>query len=341
MIQIYRDFVTLAKDHANKLINDYEFEDSFTNEIKNDNSPFDNFLIFLKKEIPNILQYNPSDLEKHIISQADKMLGKDYFTKRVQNTGKRGQSPKVNKVDIKTLNRIFDYEKFRDAKNKYNSYELVKCLNIVVCPYCNRNYISTLSSTISNNKVVESGTKPTLDHFYLKSDFPYLALSFWNLVPSCYSCNSQLRTTKPFSIKENIHPYVNSFENTLYFQTDFDEIDEFLGDSDNELTIRLSESHKTNKNSAELSKAKYNSKVFRLEDLYNDNHKAEAREIIQKALIYDKHYSQDLYASWPDIFSNEYDARIMMLGNYTEIKDFEKRPLSKFTRDIASEAGII
>src|SRR5690606_37151236 len=48
-------------------------------------------------------------------------------------------------------------------------------LNVKTCPYCNRQYTFT----------IEKGTKnirPEFDHFHSKSEFPYLALSFYNLI---------------------------------------------------------------------------------------------------------------------------------------------------------------
>src|SRR5690606_32118753 len=36
----------------------------------------------------------------------------------------------------------------------------------------------------------------TLDHLLPQSEYPYLSLSLFNLVPSCYSCNSKLKNDK-------------------------------------------------------------------------------------------------------------------------------------------------
>jgi len=67
------------------------------------------------------------------------------------------------------------YTKFRNLYGK----SFVEDLNITVCPYCNRNYIN------SGNNV----TMAQLDHFFPKSKYPLLAISFFNLVPCCYACN--------------------------------------------------------------------------------------------------------------------------------------------------------
>lgn len=67
------------------------------------------------------------------------------------------------------------YNKFRTLHGK----NFVEDLKITVCPYCNRNYINSGLDI----------TTAQLDHFFPKSKYPLLALSFFNLIPCCYSCN--------------------------------------------------------------------------------------------------------------------------------------------------------
>lgn len=55
-------------------------------------------------------------------------------------------------------------------------------LNIRTCPYCNRQYTFTI-----DNK--HTKTAPEYDHFYDKAHYPLLAVSFYNLIPSCHTCN--------------------------------------------------------------------------------------------------------------------------------------------------------
>ncbi len=161
-------------------------------------------------------------------------------------------------------------------------------------------------------------------------------MSFWNLVPSCYSCNSQLRVTRDIGL----HPYLKGFEKILHFYTDINNITEFIGFSEDYFELTLKEYKDIKPDPDDCSKAMVNEKVFRLNDVYQ-NHKDYVREIIQKAIVYSKDYSKDLYSNFQGIFKNEEDARNMMLSNYTEIESLEKRPLAKLTKDIAMELKII
>jgi hypothetical protein len=43
---------------------------------------------------------------------------------------------------------------------------------------------------------------PEIDHFYPKDKYPFLAVSFFNLIPSCLTCNglSAMSNTDSYSI---------------------------------------------------------------------------------------------------------------------------------------------
>ena len=51
-----------------------------------------------------------------------------------------------------------------------------------VCPYCGRAYIDMA-------EVDGSVSKPNIDHFLPKSKYPFLAMSYMNLIPACNTCN--------------------------------------------------------------------------------------------------------------------------------------------------------
>ena len=51
-----------------------------------------------------------------------------------------------------------------------------------VCPYCGRMFIDMA-------EVENSVSKPYIDHFLPKSKYPFLAMSYMNLIPGCNVCN--------------------------------------------------------------------------------------------------------------------------------------------------------
>ena len=83
-------------------------------------------------------------------------------------------------------------EKYNEYKNKYSNIIRSKCkgikLNIrmleeqgiIICPYCNREYINNRGNEYSGAQ---------MDHFYNKDKFPIFSLCLYNLIPACGNCN--------------------------------------------------------------------------------------------------------------------------------------------------------
>ena len=93
------------------------------------------------------------------------------------------------------IEKIFSYKKFTTKKKKeYDAYDLAKNLDIPTCPYCNRTYTKTV---ITKNR--EKIIRPEFDHWFPKNQYPLLALSFYNLIPSCHICNSNVKGETKFN----------------------------------------------------------------------------------------------------------------------------------------------
>ncbi|WP_321891560.1 hypothetical protein [Burkholderia cenocepacia] len=98
--------------------------------------------------------------------------------------------------------RVFDYDSFRDGKHSWNAYELCALARYSVCPYCQLTAIETTTKSPAGK-----GYRPQLDHYLARSDFPYLALSLGNLVPSCDRCNGPfMKHTKDFFKTPHLNP---------------------------------------------------------------------------------------------------------------------------------------
>ena len=99
----------------------------------------------------------------------------------------------------KQLKSVFNYNKFVRKSGEWNAYKLYEKSLTRTCPYCNHSFAFTI-------QIDARGFRPTLDHFYSKDDFPHLALTLNNLVPSCNTCNSSLKGKKNFYINEHLNP---------------------------------------------------------------------------------------------------------------------------------------
>ena len=94
---------------------------------------------------------------------------------------KRSETFKKSEILTRYKKKYSVYTEERErGKGKKNNIELSKALRLTVCPYCNRSFIN-------NRGDRESGRQ--FDHFFSKDEMPYFALSLYNLVPSCSTCN--------------------------------------------------------------------------------------------------------------------------------------------------------
>jgi hypothetical protein len=117
------------------------------------------------------------------------------------------------------LKKIFNYERYRGSDFCKESLNNLGYNNSKPCPYCNIDTIEVIiySDTISNEEKKQALLD--LDHFYPRSRFPFLALSFYNLVPSCSKCNSRMKGQKDFRIATHINPYHLAFDDFFDFGT--------------------------------------------------------------------------------------------------------------------------
>ena len=149
----------------------------------------------LRKDINNIkkvLSRKKLDLDQlQQVHYALKHLSESYI-KDVQNSLER---------ILLGSEWLQEQERF---KNHDIAYYFFKKLNIRTCPYCNRNY--TFTYLKENGKA-----RPEYDHFYGRANCPLLAVSFFNLVPSCHDCN-HTKLTKPLGINPYFEGFTSKFK---------------------------------------------------------------------------------------------------------------------------------
>lgn len=72
----------------------------------------------------------------------------------------------------------------KDNVVHFDKTDFVKERGMEVCPYCGR-------QPIDFAEVDGSVSKPYIDHFLPKSKYPFLAMSYMNLIPGCNTCNEK------------------------------------------------------------------------------------------------------------------------------------------------------
>lgn len=192
---------------------------------------------------------------------------------------------------------IFNYTKFmnRASVNLWTPHKLTQSLEVTVCPYCNSQFIST----IKNNGV---SLRPQLDHFFPKSSHPLLALSIYNLIPSCSNCNASLKGDNELSLEDTIHPYIDDFDEIAYFKRVFriddkniDIYSQIVG-RENDFNVKIFSKQKEN-----VTKVKGFTNQFALEQRM-DFHKKIIQDEIKKSIIYSESYQMGLIESFSRLF---------------------------------------
>ena len=297
MIQIKRDNLdSIAQNHYENL------KGLVNRRLKNKTGPL---FTFIKDNITEILIGKPQILVDKIINEIP-----------------------YNPCCKEEIERIFNYKEFTDQRRTYHAYHLANGLRVNVCPYCNRQYTFTILEKGTN----KGQTRPEFDHFFLQSQYPYLALSFYNLIPSCKICNSTFKHDKAWNLSDYIHPYIEGFGNCKFSlkPKQGQGVSFFYGKSD---AFDIYFKNKTSKTCNNINDLK-------LENIYNE-HKDYVSEIIQKANVYSDSYINQLFMQYEGtLFSSIGDVRKMVMSNYITDEDIDKRVLSKLSKDISEELGL-
>ena len=226
-----------------------------------------------------------------------------------------------NKVvkDIRSiLDNIFDYNGFNkgvivsdDGKDfLWNRHLYVIRTGVKVCPYCNREYITSYVDDDEHER-----TTADVDHYYPKSLYPYLQMNINNMIPSCNICNSKMKGRKD---TRHLNPYVDSTDSML-FKIPFCNVDNLYSGNVEEVLI----------DDRSNSRAKASIEIFQLDKIYQ-THTDEAEEVLWDVRNYKAYRNEKL-------FYKE--------GMGLEIKNFPKwfrfleddplnKPLTKMKQDI-------
>lgn len=238
-----------------------------------------------KTTIEQIVVASPLDMEHMINSLIHDKL-KKYIVKR---TGKH----------------IFChlYETYR---TQYGA-ELVKRLEMVVCPYCNRNFINS-----DGDK-----TPAQFDHFINKDSYPIFALSLYNLIPCCNTCN-HWKGRNSFKISPYDKKYTT--DKLIKFSYNVMNIDEYVIET-----------------KAIDSQMNDNIDILQLEKRYA-THVDLLKELILKRKCYCKCNRDSLNKLLEDNgLPNGMAIEEFFYGYYLTEEKYYLRPLSKFTHDILVE----
>lgn len=282
-----------------------------------------NVLLFYTRHYKGV---DESKINKWLKSNLNKDLNfKDVLTAKpkvlkelIAEYIKRGHPPYNESVKrIKTVYKYFrtpskEMPFLKADDSFYNGFQFATAINMTVCPYCNRNYIVN---------VPQIGMATCqLDHFHDKAAYPFLALSFYNLIPTCGTCNFIKKDSKVELCnlydedlqEKKLMNFGVSIKGSNYLDDPMELIPEFNCD-----VI-----------------FKNNFYELKLDKLYLQ-HIDLMQEIVKKRHLYNSDYIDQLFTAFEGkLFKTREQLLDFLLGNFIEEAQLHLRPFSKLTKDI-------
>ena len=245
------------------------------------------------------------------------------YEKLVEIKEKVGTKYSYQKNIVKAF---FNYDKSKGKLTKLQpkiSTFFEENVEVHTCYFCNIVFINRFKKSDGKFK---NGF--TLDHYIDKGKYPFLALSLYNLIPSCYICNTKVKGIHPI---ETLSPSSEHFDfkNKVKFKT-FIQNSNLQIDSEEDFALLLKEDF------SDIYEQYID--ILELNGRY-EYHKYKVIEMINKRKAYPDSRIKELAALTQKTHE---EVKQDLFGTYLyDADDLHKRPLSKLTRDIAKELGLI
>jgi len=348
--EYYKSF--FKKNNKHKLRNTLEVED-INNRLKNIfiNNEY-TFKDIVTAELDKLLEIN-NCIEHHIqiyikkkillecADNEEKKFVNQYFRNRIDAKTKvnalNGTTNDSKRKNIKTKIdlALFDIVAFnkmpyevKSLSNEISAFFMNKSkdLKINTCFYCNIDFVNAYTGKDGKSK-----NQYTLDHVLPKGKYPYFSLSLFNLIPSCYTCNSKLKKEKEFTINDGL--ILLSPSSKKYF---FDQKIKF------DLKINL-ENEDIDLNNIKPSLINMNNNkglnefidIFQLRGRY-DFHRNLAQEMVDKRKKYSDTQINEI-AKMLSVSENQVKKDVFGKELYEE----SNAPFEKYKNDIGKELGLV
>lgn len=227
---------------------------------------------------------------------------------------------KKHKYLIKIIRDIF----LKAYKDKFQRKKFINSLGLKTCPYCNRAY----TYTIENGNI-----NPQIDHFYYKAKYPLFAVSLYNLIPACATCNSSGAKGEKDTLLGEYAIHSPHEINDSEFEFGYKLLSPTLIkgtkriiDSDVKVYFK--------------KKNEIYDKLFHLSSLYAQHADHIVDLLYKRKYVYDDETLKYLRKLAGKNFKRETLDRFIV-GGYVTVTKYHKRPLSKLYTEIAKDIGLI
>lgn len=236
----------------------------------------------------------------------------------------------ASKEDAKDIIvNVFNYD-YLSKEYREEFADLIQMLGVNVCPYCGRSFTTTVKK--QNGTYIRANQ---VDHYFPKSEFPWLALSIWNWIPACGSCNLR----KGNNMTPILYPYTEEMGEIYRFRTHpIKGVGYLVGarDSERDYKVSLDRMEGDVEKKSIFDRAKNEISMLGINELYSA-HNGYVCELFRQRYIFGLPYIDDLVTSFPELFRNREDVRAMLYMKRIDSESIGSSPLDKLTRDINIE----
>lgn len=261
-------------------------------------------------------QYFTCDkVEEYMVARPERLI--ELHGEMVRVLG--DDNSKLSTDDLAYVNHVFNYDSYI-KQNQEMSYALAHLMDKNTCTYCNRQYTLTVD---------EQGTevghliRPEFDHWFSQVDYPDLALSYYNLIPACHTCNSNLKNKKEMELVRHIHPYL---DNKTGFR---------FGYVPTSSGYAVDIVREEGVDDAYYKRVEETLGLFKIPQIYGAHSGLELSEMMELATANHPDYIGTLVSDvMVKIGVKEEDAYRILFGIEVNEENYLKRPMSKFKSDV-------
>lgn len=307
---------SLKKKFDNKQVKEYVGKNEL--ELNSaDNDSFGNYVQEIITRYSNdLLTVKPSEMGG-IIEDFEKIL----------NYGELKRVLKVGRNKKKPFWEILVSQMMYPEIRRWIFPDYIRRQGLKTCVYCNANYTITDADGIAYYD---------LDHWKPKSKYPFLCISFFNLQPSCHSCNM-------LKGDDDEHGYMG-----LYIDGDDAPLDIFsLKSDDADMANYTSEPdrkhliiHFRSIESQYDAMCNDMNTQLHIESRYRE-HQDVAEEIVWRKMIYNGAYKDALQNLLKENNFTDEEINRFIAGGYINEGDVHKRPLTKLMQDVLKSCNIL
>ena len=272
--------------------------------------------------------------EYYDILNADPMKMNSLITEFDSIVHNSRMDTKINSKKVGFNEKIVSAMRYEDLREKEFPAYLLNS-NIRTCVYCNAQSTLTIEPIYYNKKKKKKRKKVLaklqLDHFHPKSKYPFLCTSYFNLYPTCANCN--LAKGKESALFE-LYTSGHDLDIFKFWIDNKSIINYWINLNLKNLEIKF-ESLDGN-----IELLQNHNELFQIQKIY-DAQKDIGEELVWKAKANPTTYRKTLNKTFNKIFPDPSIIDRMIISNYSKPEETFKRPMAKYTQDIARQLKII